>query len=444
MQHTPRRRSRLGSSRREDAIVTKGSRAGRRRGGWAAPLGAVLLSLWAVEPALADDATCSYGAGTVTVNATPADNFAPSIFREAGGAIRITDSDTGLVTCGAATVTNTDTVVINNTSSVQALFGPIYIKFREPFAPGATDEPGSSDEIEFEANFGPGGTLGLDVTFSTSDPGVPFNVAVGANQVNLNAAEADGIDADVTMNGVTEIYFNPGAFDDSFVASGGAGTPAEPTPVPIFGGGGFGGNDFIVGGNGGDRLFGGDGDDYVDGGGGDDSVEGEALTHPSPAGADTLLGGPGNDQLSGYDGPDYIDGGPGDDRIYGDDFHFPLAGAADVLIGGEGNDLIEGEAGDDSASGGPGTDQILGGLGNEAAAGGPGKDKVKGEDGDDALKGNGGKDRLAGGPGNDSHKGGPGRTAARAGRAQTASKAASSKAAEAAPEPPAGPLRVSA
>ena len=358
-------------------------------------------------PAMADNATCSYGAGTATVAVTPGDNFAPSIVRDAAGEIRILDSD-GSSDCGAATVTNTDTVVINNVDPAQPLVTPIYLKFREPFAPGASDEPGSSDEIEFEANLGPGGTLGLDVTFSTSDPGVPFDVAVGANQINLNASETEGIDADVTMNGVTEIYFNPGAFDDRFVASGGAGTPAEPTPVPIFGGGGFGGNDFIVGGNGGDRLFGADGDDFVDGGAGDDLIEGEVLTHLSPAGNDVLLGGPGNDQLSGYDGADYIDGGPGNDRVYGDDFHVPLAGAADVMIGGDGNDIIQGQAGDDSASGGAGVDQILGGLGNEIAAGGPGKDKVKGEDGDDTLKGNGGKDRLGGGAGNDAHRGGTG------------------------------------
>jgi Ca2+-binding RTX toxin-like protein len=361
---------------------------------------ACLVLATSAGPASADDATCSYDAltKTVTVSATPAINFAPSIFRDGAGVIRVVDADTGTTSCGG-TVANTDTVVINNTSATQALTGPFYIKFREPFAPGATDEPGSSDEIEFEANFGPGGPLGVDVTFTTSDPGVPMNVSLGANQINLNADEADGVDAEVTMNGVTEVQVYPGAFDDRIIASGGTGTPEEPTALPIFACGGFGGNDQIIGGNGNDRLCGVDGDDYLDG---------EVLTQPSPAGADVILGGPGNDTLQGYDGPDLIDGGPGDDHVEGDDFHTPTLGAPDILLGGEGDDGLSGFAADDTFFGGPGKDNVKGGLGNDLVDAGGGKDRVEGEDGNDRMKGKRGGDRLRGGPGNDRHNGGSG------------------------------------
>ena len=49
---------------------------------------------------------------------------------------------------------------------------------------GATNEPGSSDEIEFVVKFPAGGDLSIDPRVSTSDTGVPLDVALASGEVD--------------------------------------------------------------------------------------------------------------------------------------------------------------------------------------------------------------------------------------------------------------------
>jgi hypothetical protein len=95
-------------------------------------------SLLVAPPAVATVAECSFDAGTATVTVTPLDGSADIIRR--GDAIAVDGVD-----CGAATVTNTDTVDV-----VPSTGDAVTIDLRGgPFAPGLTDEGDGSSEIEF-------------------------------------------------------------------------------------------------------------------------------------------------------------------------------------------------------------------------------------------------------------------------------------------------------
>lgn len=227
-------------------------------------------------------------------------------------------------------------------------------------------------------NFAPGGRLGLDVRFSTSDMGSPMHVTMGGNLVNLNADEADGIDADVTMNGVTSLYLSRGGHDNTIIGSGGGATPDVPVGVPMEVTGNLGGNDLIIGGSADDRLYGLAGLDLIDGGGGNDLIIGDGGA-PTPTDGDMLTGGPGRDNILGQGGNDVIAAGPG-------------------------RDSVEGGEGDDLAIGHGGRDVIIGDAGNDVLRGKGGRDTLLGKDGDDRLDGGGGKDRCVGGPGKDTLK----------------------------------------
>ena len=375
----------------------------------------LLGALLAAAPAAADDATCSYTGATRTVSVviTPNANSVPTLDRDAAGNIRVLDAEAGLVPCGG-TVSDTDTIVITNASTTVPV-NVFYVNFKLPLAPGFTDEPGSSDEIELAVDFGPaGGRVGLDVTYSTSDPGVSMNIAMGGNVVNLNASEADGVDADLTLSNVTSLIIYGSHFNDSIVGSGGTGTPAVPFQLPfeasadlgddlIVGGDGNDGrligddgNDTIFGGNGNDTIWPGDGDDVVDAGAGDDLVT--DLVGPSGSvptnGDDRILGGPGNDTVHALDGADVILGGPGNDTIW------PGLGD-DRAVGGPGRDRLRESDGDDVAVGGGGKDWVEGGAGRDRLRGGGGPDRLMGGTGNDRLHGGPSRDRCDGGPGND-------------------------------------------
>jgi Ca2+-binding RTX toxin-like protein len=312
-----------------------------------------LATALAAAPVATAGISCSYDPGTRTVSAQV---VSPS----ASGAV-IARSGDQIVTappvatpCGAATVHNTDLIVLTDgPDSLRTVTEAPQIA--TDFAPGFTDEPGASDEIEIVLDLGLGediarfgvATIGgvppLDLTFGMS----------GTQAVaNLNAGEVDGIDADVTLSGVEEIYTGVGP-NNEIRGDGSAGAGGQP----------FGARLVLVGGDGDDTLIGGAGKDVFHGNGGNDLLD-------SAGGNDGgLYGGPGNDLLRG---------GAGDDR-----------------------QPISGEDGDDLVSGGPGGERTLqGGPGNDRVRGGAGRDRLFGDEGDDALDGGAGQhDKCDGGSG---------------------------------------------
>jgi serralysin len=252
--------------------------------------------------ASADTATCTYTAATHTaaIAVTSATGLAASMgIRQSDGALLV-QSGLGSTPCGAATRANTDTITVTSTNAAPR--GSIFrVGMTVPFAPGFTDEPGSSDEIEMSFDFSSGGRWYLTPTGTGSS--TPFNLALGGNQLNLNAAETDGVDADAVVNGAFTVFVEGSLAGDTVLGNGGAGTIGPPfgTRMVVSSGPGA---DLIVGGKRADDLSGGLDADRILGGRGNDSLKGEG-------GIDALFGNKGNDKLLGGPGKDSLNGGPG-------------------------------------------------------------------------------------------------------------------------------------
>ena len=342
----------------------------------------------------------------------------------AGGAILANG-----VACADATTANTDLIQIVDDGFAAWVAAPdVTIDLSGgPFAPGATDELGSSsDEIELHLQFD---KVALPLLTVAGSSGADHVVA-GAGGLNLNAGEPDD-DVDLTYSVTNVDYGNTildrlvgGAGDDVLSNAGGEGTGGPwlfSTPL-------------IDGGEGNDTLSAGDEDALILGGAGNDTLRG------GPDDYDELRGGPGYDALEGGAGDDILDGGPQDDwalyanapgpvnatlpggtapggdghgntdtytsieRLQGSEFDDLLIGGAgpDHIMAGDGNDIVRGNGGDDSIGGGDGDDTIDGGPGHDRGLSGDGgNDTVTGGAGDDQLSDGSGDDSVFGGPGND-------------------------------------------
>ncbi|MEM7268762.1 MAG: calcium-binding protein, partial [Pseudomonadota bacterium] len=146
---------------------------------------------------------------------------------------------------------------------------------------------------------------------------------------------------------------------------------------------------------------------------GDDVIIGDGVgnTLNGQGGEDVLIGRGGDDNLIGGGGDDVLIGNLGDDELTGNQ-------GDDILTGGAGADLLRGGAGEDVLSGGVGADVIIGnggadliraGAGADQVNAGIGADVVRGGVGQDILNGNGGADLIFGGLGADRINGGVGR-----------------------------------
>jgi Ca2+-binding RTX toxin-like protein len=371
------------------------------------------------------------------------------------------------ITCTPTTpeVDTVDTINVTDTSPSENTFVSL-LPGNGPFAPGVVDEPGTSDEIEFNISLG----TGLTDQFQIVGGAGPDHWTFGEGGINLNANEATGIDADVTYPGVdsTDQLSQGGA--DVIDGRGGDGT----------------GGDFdlkldVRSGDGGDRVFGGslgdsiqpegfltsNSNDSIDGRGGRDTVDyffepdgvsvnlaagtttgagSDSLNSieeafGSDTGNDTLIGNNQENNLNGHGGNDTLAGGAGEDFLAGlegrDTFVAQSASATidlaagtstsslgpDVLLGIEnaigspGPDTVSGSAAANKLTGGGGNDRftglegkdtVAGGSGADRAEGGPGDDRLGGGLGNDRLFGQGDDDRLDGGPNRDRCVGGPG------------------------------------
>jgi Ca2+-binding RTX toxin-like protein len=357
--------------------------------------------------------------------------------------------------CQTATVLNTDTIYVTDTSAGSTKLN-LFLS-GGPLAPGADNEAGSSDEIELNVNLGtnPGDFDILDIDGchdAVSCPSADDHIRLGAGGINLNADEANGVDADLTPTGIERYDITTNAGNDVVDATGGPDTGGVFTGKINFNG--LAGNDQFTGGDavdsvdGGaddDTLKGGAGFDIFTGGPGTDSIDGEAGggdarydPAPSAVAVDLAVAGP---QDTGGAGTDTLaniqrlDGSPFADHLSGD-------GAANTLQGGDGNDLLEGRGDGDSLAGQGGTDTavytdapagVTASLAAGTAAGADGgdtlaqienltgggfRDRLSGDGGANVLIGGGGRDVLRGGAGNDALGGGSGgdRLLGRAGR----------------------------
>jgi hypothetical protein len=299
-----------------------------RRSGLLGLATAVLL-LASAPAATADDATCTYYGGTtpylgVSVKPNPS-NYAAYLWRS-GSELRLYNGS-GYSDCGAATVTNTAYITIKDASYLTAgSVDPFYIDLTGgAYAPGFGDEPGSSDEIEFNVKLG-GGQDGFGILATGPTPQViRLGTKTGTPLINLNASETDGIDPDVALHGVDEAFVYASYAADRVRGDGGAGSGSK----------GFDRRLHTVGFDGNDRLVGGTAGD---------SITGDSALSSTVPGADFINGLAGRDVLWGGGNNDSMYGGPGDDALYG-------GPGNDSLDGGGGVDRCYGEAGSDTFTG---------------------------------------------------------------------------------------------
>jgi Ca2+-binding RTX toxin-like protein len=261
-------------------------------------------------------------------------------------------------TCGAATVTNTDRIDVDDVSIGGSGVAVIDLAGGS-FQPGATDEPGSSDEIEFVVDLGDGPADRLEVRGSPAGEWV----VVGTLGANLNLGEPDGVDVDLTASGVEGWLLDGRSGNDRLSAWGGGATGA-PVSVPVT----------VLGGSGADRLTGGAAGDYFDGGDGFDTLDESARTVPLTITVGNNLANDGasgeGDNVAGT--VEAVLGGVASDVISGDD-------GADLLRGGDGNDVLNGNGGDDDLRGESGNDTLNGGANDDQVVGGDGDDVENGQ-----------------------------------------------------------------
>ena len=202
---------------------------------------------------------------------------------------------------GAATVTNTDEIVAQGNIKVNEF---ILTLGYGGFAPGFTDEAGTSDEIEFSVAL-KGGMDDIVVYGTKADEKFVLgraNTILGVvRTINLNSKEKTGIDADLSFTGVERLDLQMGRGDDEVDSTGGTGTGNLTMDTPLIVNGED-GNDMIVGGTGSDALFGGPGSDTLVGKAGDDLVY-------------TQDGVSGNDSATGNAGDDVCTADPGDSCV---------------------------------------------------------------------------------------------------------------------------------
>jgi Ca2+-binding RTX toxin-like protein len=365
------------------------ARGFRHRRRHARTLVAVLVAALAVPlpatPASAA-ATCAFNSATGVLQVNLGDDDTAYVDRF-GDEIRIRTivlPDVVTVTCtgGTPTVDNTDNMNITGSTGANYLF---IILDGGRFAPGATNEPGSSDEIEIAVDLA--GASG-DQMFVTGAPaGSEMNLRAGAGGINMNAAEATGVDADLTVANVAGLQLFGGYNTPSVISgAGGAGTGAPfPTRLDIRGDSG---NDTLTGGAGNDFILADEGNDLIAGGAGFDTLEGflgrDTVSYKGTSGAtvdlaaetaaddgsgssdsvkemENVIGGASEDTLYGKGNANRLRGGGGGDHLFG-------RGGNDPLAGGKGNDELRGDRGDDDLNGGRGTQDLC--------RGGPGEDTL--------------------------------------------------------------------
>jgi Ca2+-binding RTX toxin-like protein len=234
----------------------------------------------------AGSVSCDYAGQTHKVTVQMTGDIGTRIKRTSDGHILVA----GIWCDGKATVSNTDTIVVIGDAGTQVLNLSLALG---GFKPGFTNETGTSDEIEISVSFGAGASDQVVVEGTDGDEWIHFgriNTQFGTfREINLNAGESSGLDADVFLGGVEKASVLAYGGWDNIHGDGGYGTGQDyDLPLVIFGGDGddtmHGGtaNDTFYAGNGWDQVYGSLGSDYMNM---QDNLES----------GDHANGGPGND-----------------------------------------------------------------------------------------------------------------------------------------------------
>lgn len=328
----------------------------------------VLILLLA--PAAAEAApTCSFDPPTAHVEISDDDGSAITLERAGAGPgvpINWSHGAAPLAPCGAATVSNTDSIRVTSNAPNQATL--VVDLGGGQLAPGVTSEAPAPSEIEItSANF--------KVQVRGGAGGDSVRAGAGGIDLNRDAETALNADTDLFFDGTDPVNVQFYGQDGNDVFSGqGVGLVATPIDIPLF----------LLGGGGGDALT---------GGGGGDSLNGYIGIGPGdPDGADTLSGGAGDDILDGGLGDEAMSGGPGIDT--GNYSNTPPGATVDLRLTGpqptgQGNDTLSG------------IENLNGSLFllADSLTGDAGPNRIDGQNGDDLIDGQSGPDLLIGGSG---------------------------------------------
>jgi Ca2+-binding RTX toxin-like protein len=275
--------------------------------------------------------TCAHSGTTLDVDI--ALETARLVIVRSGADIQVIDRGT-ILTCagGTSTVTNTDSVNVDDNSSGSprvtiSLAGG-------PFAPGIAKE--ASPEIEFNVDLGTGSLAdAFTIRGSAGSDHIGLGLfGAGGAFANLNANEAVGRDADVTFGNADIVTVRGGGGADT-ISGRNAPEFDGPFPDPL-------------------GIRGGGGPDVLKGGTGENAIRGQGES-------DLMVGGAERDVIRGGDGGDQAAARAGRDSVRGDAGHDDLKGerGADHLAGGTGNDDLDGGPGTDTCAGGTGQDQLV-------------------------------------------------------------------------------------
>lgn len=423
----------------DEGASSKGSGMVLRRGGTAwvgvvAGIAAVAIGVSerATPAAAGSPVSCERSGTTLTVHDGLAERL--EIFRGGigGDRIVIVSEISGLISCPdpVPTVFNIDQLNVLDESQL----GGLAVTLRSPqrFRPGATNEPGETDELEIDVSLE--STSSLDL-FWLAHPN-PVILRAGADGFNFNPSEANP-DVDLTMGEQGRVAIEGGDAGDVLRADGGGGT-GSPYPRRLSFSPGS-GDDEVVGGSSVDRISGDPGADDLDGGGGpqdllyftsfsgpvDVNLAAGTATGPT-VGTDTVrrvewtFGTSAADRLVGTNGTNWLVGGEGRDIL-------DARGGLDILEGGPGHDsagyrrapagvrvdLALQDQEQDTRGGGIDTLRGIEGLSGSRLAdrllGDSARNILSGLGGNDRLYGRAGDDRLVGGRRDDLCRGGPGR-----------------------------------
>ena len=263
-------------------------------------------------------------------------------------------------TCSGSTVLNTDTIDVDGATGTES----VTIDFAGgPYAPGMTDETGTTDEIEWSID-------PIDELTIIGSAGAD-TIRLGSSGINLsNDGDADIVPA----TPIALVTVNAAAGNDVVTGVGAFGADPGWWMSPIHENGEAGA----------DKLTGGLAGDEIDGGTENDTLSALKILD----GADLFFGGLGIDSLSYSTRTDAL--------------VITLDDAANDGASGEGDDVrvenVIGGKNNDSISGGTLTmkNAFRGGTGNDDLFGGPGADNLTGDAGADDLYGEGGNDVLNG------------------------------------------------
>jgi Ca2+-binding RTX toxin-like protein len=338
--------------------------------------------------------SCTYDGGTRTAT------IAMGVGDTATIVLNGTALDVKGAQCQTATLTNTDTVVVNGSTGSESVTLDL----------GGGAFTNANGDIAFTLAMGANGPAGD--SFTIDGAAGADDIVLGANGIDLT----NDASADVAPGGVENFTVNAGTGADK-VSGGGSGATggAFPTALAVNGGAG---DDTLTGGSAGDTFVGGAGNDAIAGGGGSDTADYSG----SESGVQVdLTAGTASDGEGGSDTLGSIQ------TVLGSSFHDILHGAAsgsDTLLGDGGNDLLVSGGANDVMNGGVGvntasyvdasaavTVNLVTGSGGGSGSGSDTLMNIQRATGSafsDALTGDAENNRIVGLAGNDTESGGLG------------------------------------